>query len=328
MTSPGLIVFVTEASPAVGLGHLRRCQALAEALCCRGATARFLVGGEVATPEVECATLLWTRDHALVCAAVAESCADVVVVDSYSATPELFARLRAVVGCVVAVDDLADRPLPAHLVVNGGFGAMRLPYQGAPDTRFLLGPEYALLEPVFSGSTARAIEEPVRRVLVTLGGGVVGEPLAVVIAAVRHTLPSATIDLALGPLSDDRADPWEGVTLHRGLRSLRGLMLQADLAVTGGGMTIYECLAAGTPTVGVCLADNQRPNIDALSRAQLIMSIESSLEDAVRRLAADSRLRRRMSAEGQRRIDGRGAERVADEIARVLSAPPAAQDAR
>ena len=55
---------------------------------------------------------------------------------------------------------------------------------------------------------------------------------------------------------------------------------------------------------------------------------DSSLEDAVRCLATDSRLRRRMSAEGQRRVDGRGAERVADEIARVRSALAAAQDAR
>ena len=163
--------------------------------------------------------------------------------------------------------------------------------------------------------------------LVTLGGGVVGEPLAPFVAAVRRTLPSATIDLALGPLSDDEAGAQEAVT-HRGLRSLCGLMLQSDLAVTGGGMTVYECLAAGTPVVGVCLADNQRPNIDALSRAGLIVSAEPSLEDAIRYLATDSALRRRMSGEGRRRVDGRGTERVADEIVRLCVAAAVARGAR
>jgi len=53
-------VFVTEASPEVGLGHLRRCEALATALRRRGATSRFLVDGEAALagPEIP-------RSHAL-----------------------------------------------------------------------------------------------------------------------------------------------------------------------------------------------------------------------------------------------------------------------
>jgi len=321
-------VFVTEASPEVGLGHLRRCEALATALRRRGATSRFLVDGEAAVAGPEVVPLAWTRDPALACAAVAESRDDAAIVDSYRATPELFERLRAVAGCVVAIDDVADRRLPIHLVVNGSFGATHLRYRGAPDTRFLLGSEYALLDPAFGEAPNRVPAEAVRRVLVTLGGGVVGEPLARVIAAVRRTLPSATIDLALGPLSDDDAGAQEAVTLHRGLRSLRGLMLQADLAVTGGGMTVYECLATGVPAVGVCLADNQRANVDALSRAGLIVSAEPSLEGAVRRLATDSALRRRMSGEGRGRVDGRGAERVADETVRLCVAAVVARGAR
>src|SRR2546422_523168 len=265
------VVFVTEASPEVGLGHLRRCQALATALRRRGTSSRFLVEGEASVTGPEVVPLGWTRDPALACAAVAESRDDAVIVDSYRATPELFERLRAVAGCVVAIDDVADRRLPAHLVVNGSFGATRLWYRGAPDTRFLLGP---------------------------------------------------------GPLSDDDAGAQEGVTLHRGLCSLHGLMLRSDLAVTGGGMTVYECLAAGTPVVGVCLADNQRPNIDALSRAGLIESAEPSLEDAIRYLATDSALRRRMSGEGRRRVDGSGAERVADEIVRLCVAEAVARGVR
>jgi len=221
-------VFVTEASPEVGLGHLRRCEALATALRRRGATSRFLVDGEAALAGPEVVPLAWTRDPALACAAVAESRDDAAIVDSYRATPELFERLRAVAGCVVAIDDVADRRLPIHLVVNGSFGATHLRYRGAPDTRFLLGSEYALLDPAFGEAPNRVPAEAVRRVLVTLGGGVVGEPLARVIAAVRRTLPSATIDLALGPLSDDDAGAQEAVTLHRGLRSLRGLMLRAS----------------------------------------------------------------------------------------------------
>src|SRR2546422_419542 len=199
------VVFVTEASPEVGLGHLRRCQALATALRRRGTSSRFLVEGEASVTGPEVVPLGWTRDPALACAAVAESRDHAVIVDSYRATPELFERLRAVAGCVVAIDDVADRRLPTHLVVNGSFGATRLRYRGARDTRFLLGPEYALLDPAFGEAPDRVAAEAVRRVLVTLGGGLVGEPLAPVVTAVRSALPSATLDLAPGPPSDDDA---------------------------------------------------------------------------------------------------------------------------
>jgi hypothetical protein len=80
--------------------------------------------------------------------------------------------------------------------------------------------------------------------------------------------------------------------------------------------------------VGVCLADNQRPNIDELVRAGLILSEEPSLEVAVGRLAGDLALRRAMSARGRHAVDGRGATRVADAIQRACLAVGAARGAR
>jgi spore coat polysaccharide biosynthesis predicted glycosyltransferase SpsG len=322
------VTFAVEAGPGVGLGHLRRAQALAATLRARGAVVRFLVDGESDAADPETRRLAWTREPGCLCAALAECRPDAIVVDSYRAAPELFERLRPLARCVVAIDDLADRPLPAHLVVNGALHAACLAYRGAPDTAFLLGPEYALLEPGFGDAPASSPAGPVRRVLVTLGGGTAGTALGAVVTAVRRAVPAAAIDLALGPLSDDAVGGSEGVTLHRGLPSLRELLRHADLAVTGGGMTLYECLASGTPAVGVCLADNQRANVDALSRAGLIVSGEPSLEAAVRRVAGDAALRRRMSAEGRQRVDGRGAERVATEVARVCAGAGAVRSAR
>lgn len=321
-------VFIVEAGPDVGLGHLRRAQALAAALRRRGAVPRFLVDGAADSAGPQVTLLGWTRDPELAFTALAGQRPDVVVVDSYRATVEVLERLRAVAGCVVAVDDLADRSLPAHVVVNGALHAPGLPYRGAADTTFLLGPEYALLDPAFGDAADRVPGSVVRQVLVTLGGGAVGAVLDTAVAGVRRALPLAAIDVALGPFSDARVEAQERVTLHRGLRSLRDMMRRADLAVTGGGMTLYECLAAGTPVVGVSLADNQRTNIEALSQAGLILSGVPSLEDAIRRAAADPALRRAMSAAGRRLVDGRGAARVAAEVLRVSVATGLPRDAR
>jgi UDP-2,4-diacetamido-2,4,6-trideoxy-beta-L-altropyranose hydrolase len=328
MSNALTVAFAVEAGPGVGLGHLRRTQALAAVLRGRGAAVRFLVDGEADTAGLATDRLAWTRDSGLACAALAESRPEAVVVDSYGATPALIERLRTVTGCVVVIDDLADRDLPAHLVVNGAFHATQLPYRGAPDTRFLLGPEYALLDPVFAVEPPRRPRAPLRRVLVTLGGDTPGARLEATVAAVRRAGPEAAIDVAVGPYSTGAVTAGEGVTVHRGLVSLRALILAADLAVTGGGMTLYECLASETPVVGVCLADNQRANIEGLSRAGVILESQPSLEAAIRRLAGDPAQRRAMGVGGRTLVDGRGAERVADAIVRARLAAGVVRSAR
>jgi len=212
--------------------------------------------------------------------------------------------------------------------VNGAWHAARLAYRARPDTVLLLGPEYALLDPGFGSPPRRSLRDDVRRVLVTLGGDPPADALAAAVRAVRRAAPAAAIDLALGPFAQALDGTGNGVTAHRGLDSLRELMLGADLAVTGGGMTLYECLATGVPAVGICLADNQRANVDALSQAGLILGAEHSLENAVRRLATDSALRRAMSARGRQVVDGRGAARVADAIERARLAVGVSRSAR
>ena len=322
------VAFAVEAGPGVGLGHLRRAQALGAVLRARGTAVRVLVDGEADAAASGTVPVAWTRDPALACRALAESRPDAVVVDSYRAAPDFFERLRTVTGCVVAIDDLADRPLPVHLVVNGAIHAARLPYRGAPDTRFLLGPEYALLDPAFAEKPAEAPRERVARVLVALGGATDGAAIGAAAAAVRRALPDAALDLAVGPFSPAPAEAPEGASMHRGLRSLRDRLRKADLAVTGGGMTLYVGLASGTPVVGLCLADNQRSNVDELCAAGIILGGAPSLEAALRRAAGDPALRRALSARGRRLVDGRGASRVADEIARACAATGRQRSAR
>src|SRR3989449_7685191 len=159
--------FLAEAGPGVGLGHLRRCQALATALGSRGVTVRLLVAGD---SDGGASRLEWTRDPVRAVEALATWRPEIVVVDSYHAGAELLERAAALAACAVVVDDLADRPLPVHLVVNGACHASRLAYRGRPDTVFLLGPEYALLDPGFGEAPRRSLRDDVRRVLVTLGG--------------------------------------------------------------------------------------------------------------------------------------------------------------
>lgn len=84
-------------------------------------------------------------------------------------------------------------------------------------------------------------------------------------------------------------------------------------------MTLYECLAAGTPAVVRLLADNQKPAFDELYRERLIVPCEPDLAQAVERVARDPALRAELGARGRAAVDGRGAARVAAELVRVIA---------
>jgi hypothetical protein len=153
---------------------------------------------------------------------------------------------------------------------------------------------------------------------VSLGGDAGAAPLASAIAAVQRVLPTAAVDVAVSAWrADEGGLPTTGVTVHRSPSSLRPLIVGADVIVSGGGMTLYECLAAGSVVVALVMADNQRANVTEMVRAGLIVDGEPSLEAALATVASDRGLRRKLPALGREAVDGRGAGRVAVAIMRA-----------
>jgi spore coat polysaccharide biosynthesis predicted glycosyltransferase SpsG len=224
---------------------------------------------------------------------------------------------------VAVIDDLADRRLDVQLVVNGSAGAAAMSYRAARHTRFLLGPRFIPLRAEFAEAPVRTTSE-VRRLLVTVGGadptGVTGRLLG----SVARALPGAAIDVVIGPLTrripDIGSSP--AVALHEDPKDMRALMLGADLAISGGGQTLYELAATATPAVGLRLADNQTLNLTNLqAEGTLLWAGDVSDDDVEARLAsaltavAGSRARREeMGRRGRALVDGGGAVRVAGAI--------------
>lgn len=331
------VAFVTHGGAAVGFGHVKRCVALARSFADADARIAFLVSPDpnaraaVQQAGFEVAEASWETDGTAALGRIKAFGADVVVVDSYVASAAFMESLRLVTGQVVAVDDVADRPLPVHVVVNGGLGAERLSYRGAPDTVFLLGPRYALVDPRYAEAPARRIRDSISRVFISLGGGSHDAALGTALAAVDAVLDDVTIDVAPGAagvvdLEAVPRRPGNRVIVHRRLPELRDLMLGSDLAIAGAGMTLYELAATGTPTVTITMIGNQRANAEAFDRAGAALDagivdgarLRTALESHLRGLAGDAARRAELGRRARSLIDGRGALRVAQETARIV----------
>ena len=329
------MVFRVAGGPDIGFGHLRRSWTLAEQLSREGCKVYFV------TATVEDATLLskagfsvWSEEkphhlartiQLLQTAPSPKLC----LVDDPRLSGTSLAALRkhALVACV---DDTGEREMPVDLVVNGSAGAEILRYRGLKETLYMLGPQYILLRKEFMCEPVeRRLSQDIQRVLILTGGGQPGAWLQVVLAVVAETLPRAVIDVIVGPFS--QTSTFEGslhgqVVWHRSPPDIRALMLSADLAVSAGGQTLYELAATATPTLGIRVAANQALNLRGLARAGCLRDLGVPVEPGFRArlaeglagLAADARAREDMGRRGRNVVDGRGAERVAARLERLL----------
>jgi UDP-2,4-diacetamido-2,4,6-trideoxy-beta-L-altropyranose hydrolase len=339
MRPMGRAVFITHGGPRIGLGHVKRCLALAKALAREGAEVAFVASPDPGVARVitsagfDVVQRAWEGDPAAASEALGDPGADTVIVDAYTARPEHFEALRPRAGQLVAIDDTGERRLPVDAVVNVGAGTETLEYKVAPGTTLLLGPRYALLDPIYAEAPARSARARVERVLVTLGGSVHVDALRAVVAAVDEVVDRARVDVAIGPFGgtavlDGATHPGRNHIVPYGtLPDLRSLMLEADLAVTGAGVTLYEAAATATPVVMVMTARNQQRNVAAFERARAALSagqiaepgLPARVRAAVARLVGDPALRTSLGAAGRRLVDGAGAHRVAEALAGLPS---------
>lgn len=237
---------------------------------------------------------------------------DVVVYDGYhfGAPDHRAARDRGAV--VAAVDDFGWGSFFVDLLVNTN-PVDRTTYETLPETRVLLGPEYALIREGFAGRY-RERDRSSGTLLVTLGGADVAAVSSRVLDVVAQSAVFERTLVVQGPAAEDvGARP--GLEVVVDPIDVAAIFDSADAAVATAGVTTWELLCLGVPTALIEVAENQRHVIRAatdLGAAIFVgttAQIEERLGDAIDQLA-DPAIRRELTWRGRDLIDGRGAERV------------------
>ena len=350
MTPSSSILFIADAGPKVGGGHVMRCLTLARALEDQGAICQFLVtpagkavfdafGGGISHLE----TYDITQAELVECAADVIQASDAVVIDHYGlSAPDH----RAIAGGrpTLVIDDLADRPLGADLVLDSGPAREAGDYEGLipSHAELLLGPSHAPVRPAFAGLrkaalARRADAPPVRRMLVSLGltdvGGITGRVVNLMLPLLKPTgVGDIVLDVVLGsgapslPGLRALAETEPRLALHIDSQDMPRLTLEADLAVGAGGSTSWERCVLALPTLLLILAANQHEASQALAGADAVLAVdvadpdfETAFADQLSRLIQDPLLRDRLSAASAAICDGRGAARVAAHFLEVIA---------
>ncbi|MBI3932548.1 MAG: hypothetical protein HY317_03975 [Acidobacteria bacterium] len=200
---------------------------------------------------------------------------------------------------------------------------------------FYGGPEYAILRSHFQGRVKDVRDEP-RLVLLTFGGS---DPQGLTVkaaGALRDIDPRIEVVAVAGLAFPYRTEfealastlPRKVPLINEAGGHIADLMLEADVVVCSGGMTVYEIAALGTP--GIVLGQNTREEqrMREFARYGTVEYLglgtdvaEEAIAPAVTSLLADAPRRREMSARGRALVDGLGAVRAAEVVLGSVERP-------
>ena len=333
VTNAPKVLFLADAGPVVGGGHVMRCLTLAAALCDLGAECRFMAPPPVAQivqrfggdriGQINC------EPDALVSLAFKQP-SDIVVVDHYG----LGTEEEALLGLgrrLVVLDDLPGRVHPCDLLLDPSLGRTAKDYLGCvPEAaRVLAGPKYALVRPEFARLrpktlTRRKLGDGNGPILVALGltdlFGLTAKvvevlldvnlrnPILAVVGAAAQSLPR------LNALASRNAQ----LSVHVETLDMAGLMSRADLAIGAGGSSTWERACLGLPSLTLILADNQADLARRLEREGASVALDarspgfgSALAEAVLGLAGRDQALQALSLKARALCDGRGSGRAA-----------------
>lgn len=322
------VLFRADASSQIGVGHLARCLTLALELRRRGVQVSFacrdLPGFDPAMVEAQGFALIRLPAEGDDLAALGRQRFAWLVVDHYQLDACWERRARACAQRIAVIDDLADRPHDADLLLDQNLTATLERYQPLlPVTcQRLLGPRHALLGAAFQ-RCARPASARVCRVLVSFGGFDVAG-MALMALQALSAWPEMEVTLLAGHGHPRWAELQRKVAAHPRWRLLgysaqmAELMGEADLFIGAGGGTTWERAALGLPSLCVAVAANQVANAQALARAggQLYLGLAQdltldALQGAIALLVANAPLRQSLAERARQLVDGRGAQRVA-----------------
>jgi spore coat polysaccharide biosynthesis predicted glycosyltransferase SpsG len=322
------VLILTECGVDIGFGHLTRCLSLADAFRNAGMNAEVWVVADASLaqslPEsVRPVQWYGIPDDLMAKAARAYG----VLLDSFKIGADQIERIAAINRRIAVIDDAPRRRNSSGVVIDWTIGAEHFAFPARNSgALYLLGSQYCALRPEFKRIPKREFSDSPRSLLVTFGGSDPRSLTAPVVAMLHQEFPALQKLVVAGPGFSKtalEATYDRNTAFHTAVSGdlMQTLMARADIAICGGGQTLYELASQGLPPVITGIVEDQMEDIRGFTEAGFGIDVGSwQRPDLLEALAAGIRelwpasVRERHSVAGRRCVDGHGAERLATAV--------------
>lgn len=344
---------------SVGMGHIMRCLNLALELKKAGCEVFFISRYNEGINKILCQGFDVVRigniDNAIITngfdygnedhleleaqeiiSIIKEHNVDMLVVDSYNVNEKYLYSIKDNVRKLCYVDDINKFNYPVDILINGNItGSLYNYIKYQIDETMLLGTEYNLTRAEFRNLPPRKLNKEIKQLMITVGGADPKNSTMKILDLVVHqeSLLATQINVIIGPAFNNNnngiknyASNYSNIVLWEDVEEMSQVMLEADIAISSGGSTLYELCACGTPTIAFILADNQQDIVEYFFKNELLISVgwfdeitdeklKLALEDIINNYAK----RVNMCESMKSLIDGYGAKRTSIKLVDSLN---------
>jgi spore coat polysaccharide biosynthesis predicted glycosyltransferase SpsG/ribosomal protein S18 acetylase RimI-like enzyme len=317
------------AQPEVGTGHVRRCILIADWLSsnqiCKIA---FLMKKEalenrrVEEKNYELHLIEQGKDtFEQTLRAVQAFSPDILVLDILNSGEKYIQTLRDTGTLVISLDDDGPNQKSADVAINAILENGSTLFEG-PD--YIVLPELQI--------NKNQLSQNCKRLFISFGGYDHLNLAMKVLRALQHLSKDLTITVAVGDSYqniDDLKNFAETATpkinVYVNPSNFGELFNEADLAVVSGGLTLFEAMARGVPSIVISQYTHQAKTAQRYHDRKAIIFLgmgnqvsECAIEEKVSAIAKDYRLRNSLRKQALSFVDGNGLQRVAN-IIRIVN---------
>lgn len=246
--------------------------------------------------------------------------------------PVYMDSLRAFRAPVVAItDDSFRRVINADLIINGNPAQTGQDYS-RESGKYLLGPKYFVMDGSYAGVHQNPPGKAVRKMLVTLGASDHNDLMFRLLDALKAVKDGFDLLLIVSTATGyiERLKNYlngypRKCDLYIDAPTLVPFWKQADCAITAGGNTLFERIAARVPGVTLCQLKRQNEIADAFEKLGVNKNLGfgpelsvSQIKEGIERFLDHPSARSMQYERSPDQVDGKGLERLGQELGSLL----------
>jgi UDP-2,4-diacetamido-2,4,6-trideoxy-beta-L-altropyranose hydrolase len=319
------LVFRCDGSNEIGFGHMRRCLNLAQwlrskfeiAICTKKTKEAVTI---LKKTDIHVHYLQKDSDDKEDLNAVAQFLTEwdpkVIVNDIKNTTTDYMQTISVSKARTLNFDDLGVGASLADVLVDAN---------RRENKKKFFGPKYVVLHDDFAREhkKARILHKSVKNVMLAIGGGDPHNYTQKILECLEDVEYNFNTAVVLGPTFKDvhhikqRWKDHDRVYFLENLETLIKPLLWADCAIVNGGMTMFEALCVGTPTLVVSQNVDEVKNVKRLERKNAVLDVGlgkkvsvNKLNKRLKRVCDGVEYRKKLSDSGKEIVDGAGIFRV------------------
>lgn len=319
------VFILTEGGKDFGFGHVARCSSIYQAFKKRDISPKFIINGDNSVKSILYSIDFkindWLKDISFL------NSSDIVIIDSYLATIEIYEKISKKVSLTVYLDDNKRLNYPSGIVVNGLINAENLNYPSDNSIKYQLGSNFTPLRMDFWDVSKLKINDNISNILITMGGNDLRNLTPKILELLNTNFPNVNKKVIIADSFDNVSeieslkDDFVDLIYSPDSKEMLNAMSNVDLAISASGQTLYELACIGVPTIAIGIIDNQKDNIRNWQNVGFIeyagywnnKNLFNNILDKIE-LLKDKNIRYEKRLIGIQAIDGQGSLRIVKEI--------------